>query len=83
MVNTKGLKVGEIIMKKILSILLTAVMILAMTACSTGRADNKEETNTAGKKETKEVQTINLSWGNEMHTGIMYLPFLAPELFEK
>lgn len=70
-------------MKKILSILLTAVMILAMTACSTGRADNKEETNTAGKKETKEVQTINLSWGNEMHTSIMYLPFLAPELFQK
>lgn len=70
-------------MKKMLSILLTAVMILSMTACSTGGSDKKGETNTAGKKETKEVPTINLSWGNEMHTGIMYLPFIAPELFEK
>lgn len=70
-------------MKKILSILMTAIMVLSLTACGSGATDKQEETNTAGKKEPKEVPTINLSWGNEMHTGIMYLPFLAPELFEK
>lgn len=70
-------------MKKILSIILTAVMILSVTACGNSGSGNDEETNTAGENVAKEVPTINLSWGNEMHTGIMYLPFIAPELFEK
>lgn len=69
-------------MKKILSIFLSIVMIFSLTACGSAASNKKEETNNVGKKETKDVPTINLSWGNEMHTGIMYIPFIAPEIFE-
>lgn len=69
-------------MKKILSIFLSIVMIFSLTACGSAASNKKEETNNVGKKETKDVPTINLSWGNEMHTGIMYIPFIAPKIFE-
>jgi len=64
-------------MKKILSIILTAVMVFSASACGASESGSTE-----GEQVAKEVPTINLSWGNEMHTGIMYLPFIAPELFE-
>ena len=69
-------------MKKILSIIMAATMVLSMTACGSSKAKGKEESLATQKEENKEIPTINLSWGNEMHTGIMYLPFVAPELFE-
>ncbi len=64
-------------MKKTLSIILAAVMVFSTAACGASESGNTE-----GEQLAKEVPTINLSWGNEMHTGIMYLPFIAPELFE-
>ena len=64
-------------MKKILSIILAAVMVFSAVACGASESGSTE-----GEQAAKEVPTINLSWGNEMHTGIMYLPFIAPELFE-
>ena len=64
-------------MKKILSIILAAVMVFSAAACGASESGSTE-----GEQAAKEVPTINLSWGNEMHTGIMYLPFIAPELFE-
>lgn len=69
-------------MKKILSIIMAATMVLSMTACSSSTSKGKDESLATQKEENKEIPTINLSWGNEMHTGIMYLPFIAPELFE-
>ena len=69
-------------MKKILSIIMAATMVLSMTACGSSTSKGKDESLATQKEENKEIPTINLSWGNEMHTGIMYLPFVAPELFE-
>lgn len=69
-------------MKKILSIIMAATMVLSMTACGSSTSKGKDESLATKKEENKEIPTINLSWGNEMHTGIMYLPFIAPELFE-
>lgn len=65
-------------MKKTLSIVLAAVMMFSASACGAKKPDSTE-----GNAVAKEVPTINLSWGNEMHTGIMYIPFIAPELFKE
>ncbi|WP_099203553.1 ABC transporter substrate-binding protein [Miniphocaeibacter massiliensis] len=70
-------------MKKFFS-LITVLLLLTITVTACGSnstkdtGDAKEKTNSS----SEDVPVLNVSWGNEMHTGIMYLPFIAPELFE-
>ncbi len=68
-------------MKKIFKILIIMVLTITMTACSSGGKSEQKATENVVKE--KEIPTLNVSWGNEMHTGIMYLPFISPDLFEK
>lgn len=72
-------------MKKIIGILLLITMSLSLVACNNkDDKDNTESTSVHKEADTKkDIPSLNVSWGNEMHTGIMYLPFIAPELFEK
>lgn len=74
-------------MKRFLVSIVAATMLLGLGACSSQSAEKSaapQQAQSAAKVESgvkKEVPTLTLSWGNEMHTGIMYLPFIAPELF--
>lgn len=75
-------------MKKWVALLLTAAMAFALVGCNKADAPGTEGTQTSAQTTTaaaggqEEVPTITLSWGNEMHTGILNLPFVAPEVFK-
>ena len=70
----------------LLSVLIFTIVLFAFTGCSdssAGPADagqNKEEP--SNQKTGKEIPTLNVGWGNELHTGNMHLSFIKPELFE-
>ncbi len=83
-------------MKKILSVFLTGAIMLSMFGCSSQKVEEQHpsessvsQSNEASKEKEKsesekeDLPVLSVSWGNEMHTGILNLPFIAPELFEK
>lgn len=75
-------------MKKLLSGLLAAALTVSLIGCgasgdnATSNSYKNTESAASTQTQSKDIPTISMSWGNEMHTGIMYIPFLAPELFE-
>lgn len=70
-------------MKKTLAALLIALTIGSMTGCASTPAIAPSTADPASQAAApKEIPTLTISWGNEMHTGIMNLPFAAPELFK-
>ncbi len=74
-------------MKKILAALMTVAVIGTMTGCGAAPANTPAAEPSATEPVSQpaasaDVPTLTISWGNEMHTGIMNLPFAAPELFK-
>jgi len=64
-------------LKKRMLGLMLAGMMLVTSACTSGGAQEKAE------GENKEVPTITMSWGNELHTGIMHVPLKKVDEFKK
>lgn len=78
-------------MKRILSLLLAAVLIIGtLVGCSSKGTSNdtdnekvsSENTENETGKSNKEVPKFRIGWNNELHTGNMHLAFEKPELFE-
>ncbi|QQK06948.1 hypothetical protein [Miniphocaeibacter halophilus] len=70
-------------MKKTLSLIMIFIMTLSLVSCKGNNNSTTDVSKTEVQaKKSEDVPTISISWGNEMHTGIMYLPFISPELFE-
>lgn len=83
--------------KQKLALLLIFIMSLSIiTACTSGDSSqskdspepaivknktNEEETKEEETKEDKEIPTLIISWGKELHTGMMRLGVIKPELF--
>lgn len=78
------------IMKKRKSVLLfiLAMSLLITTACSSESSPESKNPGEAviAENETsetdEEIPTIVISWGKSLHTGMMHLSFIKPELFE-
>lgn len=69
-------------MKKLLAIVLLAAMVAA-TGCASAPASASAAPDASSQPVApKDIPTLTVSWGNEMHTGILNLPFAAPELFQ-
>lgn len=63
-------------MKKIIIGLIVILSTVFVFSCSS----RTEET--SGKKAEEKVPTINVSWGNDLHTGIMNVPLKNPDAFK-
>lgn len=75
--------------KRKLALLFILVMsLLIITACSTDsspESENPGEPVIAEKEPNKteeKIPTIIISWGKSLHTGMLHLSFIKPELFE-
>lgn len=71
-------------MKKFLALAMAMVTLAGCgsTATNAPANSNTPSSQAATDAPKKEIPTLTLSWGNEMHTGILNLPFVAPELFK-
>lgn len=75
-------------MKKSKLILFILLMSLTLTACSGGNSLESNNPKGPVKSENKSTETddeipkLVISWGNSLHTGMMQLAFIKPELFE-
>lgn len=70
-------------MKKILAVLLAVLVVGSIAGCGSAPVNAPSTAEPASQPAApKEVPTLTISWGNEMHTGIMNLPFAAPDLFK-
>ncbi|MEG2538505.1 MAG: ABC transporter substrate-binding protein [Clostridium sp.] len=61
-------------MKKIISGILLVLSMVFLVSCG---SESKETSSNADS-----VPTINISWGNELHTGFMDIPLKNPEAFK-
>lgn len=70
------------ITKKLTCILLLSALLLALLpACSNQEQD--KATDTSSKAETQEIPEIKISWGNDLHTAIPYVPVKKGEQFKE
>jgi len=72
-------------LKESVLIFLVVMSLFVMTACSGNEStvvDTNQDTSVEESKQDKEVPTIVISWGKSLHTGMMQLNFIKPEIFE-
>ncbi|MEG2289181.1 MAG: ABC transporter substrate-binding protein [Clostridium sp.] len=67
-------------MKKRISIFLAALSLITLVGCNKSVSDNNGEA--AGQKSEAQVPELSISWGNELHTGIMNVPVKKVEEFK-
>ena len=77
-------------MKKIILPLLVAVLMLFLSGCSSKNegdaSSNKPSNDSANVEETEskeEIPELTMSWGNELHTGVMNVVLKKPEVFKE
>lgn len=74
-------------MKKVIMALIATLTVCMFTGCGNSSADAKKEDNAtqtnAKAEDNKEIPELTMSWGNELHTGVMSIPTKKVDEFKK